>query len=105
MFQDIVEKLLLFSQHRPRALCVLSGTGTVSSVTLRQPASTSVSVTYEVRELTMATSTTRHFMFTNIICSIAVLLNPLNSYNLVLTCKLIDVIIVMTIKEKGRLMA
>lgn len=47
--EDIVEKLLSFSQHRPRALCILSGTGTVSSVTLRQPASTSVSVTYEGR--------------------------------------------------------
>ena len=46
--QDIVAKILSFSQQRPRALCILSGTGTVSSVTLRQPASTGVSVTYEV---------------------------------------------------------
>ncbi|XP_027359832.1 AT-hook motif nuclear-localized protein 5 isoform X2 [Abrus precatorius] len=39
--EDIVGKLLSFSQQRPRAVCILSGTGTVSSVTLRQPASTS----------------------------------------------------------------
>nr|KYP67282.1 Putative DNA-binding protein ESCAROLA [Cajanus cajan] len=47
--EDIVAKLYSFSQQRPRALCILTGTGTVSSVTLRQPASTSVSVTYEGR--------------------------------------------------------
>ncbi|KAJ7952320.1 AT-hook motif nuclear-localized protein [Quillaja saponaria] len=47
--EDIVAKLLSFSQQRPRALCILSGTGIVSSVTLRQPASTGVSVTYEGR--------------------------------------------------------
>ncbi|XP_061337294.1 AT-hook motif nuclear-localized protein 5-like isoform X2 [Gastrolobium bilobum] len=47
--EDIVAKLLLVSQQRPRALCILSGTGTVSSVTLRQPASTTVSATYEGR--------------------------------------------------------
>ncbi|KAK9983521.1 hypothetical protein SO802_033046 [Lithocarpus litseifolius] len=47
--EDIVAKILSFSQQRPRALCILSGTGTVSSVTLRQPASTGVSVTYEGR--------------------------------------------------------
>lgn len=41
-------KLLSFAQQRPRALCILSGSGIVSSVTLRQPASTGVSVTYEV---------------------------------------------------------
>lgn len=47
--EDLVAKLLLFSQQRPRALCILSGNGTVSSVALRQPASTGVSVTYEGR--------------------------------------------------------
>ncbi|KAL2348039.1 hypothetical protein Fmac_002039 [Flemingia macrophylla] len=47
--EDIVAKLYSFSQQRPRALCILTGTGTVSSVTLRQPASTSISVTYEGR--------------------------------------------------------
>ncbi|ESW30489.1 hypothetical protein PHAVU_002G157300 [Phaseolus vulgaris] len=47
--EDIVAKLFSFSQQRPRALCILTGTGTVSSVTLRQPASTSISVSYEGR--------------------------------------------------------
>ncbi|KAL5552084.1 hypothetical protein UlMin_002260 [Ulmus minor] len=47
--EDIVAKLLSFSQQRPRALCILSGSGLVSSVTLRQPASTGVSCTYEGR--------------------------------------------------------
>ncbi|KAK7318251.1 hypothetical protein RJT34_02950 [Clitoria ternatea] len=47
--EDIVAKLLSLSQQRPRALCILSGTGTVSSVTLRQPASTNASVTFEGR--------------------------------------------------------
>ena len=49
LFQDIVAKLLSLSQQRPRALCILSGTGTVSSVTLRQPASTNASITFEVK--------------------------------------------------------
>ncbi|CAL0311418.1 unnamed protein product [Lupinus luteus] len=47
--EDIVAKLLMFAQQRPRALCILSGTGTISSVTMRQPASTAGSVTYEGR--------------------------------------------------------
>lgn len=47
--EDIVAKILSFSQQRPRALCILSGNGAVSSVTLRQPASTGVSVTFEGR--------------------------------------------------------
>ncbi|KAG6606100.1 AT-hook motif nuclear-localized protein 5, partial [Cucurbita argyrosperma subsp. sororia] len=45
--EDIVDKVLSFAQQRPRAVCIMSGNGTVSSVTLRQPASTGVSVTYE----------------------------------------------------------
>ncbi|XP_021815486.1 AT-hook motif nuclear-localized protein 5 [Prunus avium] len=47
--EDVAAKLLLFSQQRPRALCILSGSGSASSVTLRQPASTGVSVTFEGR--------------------------------------------------------
>ncbi|KAJ6701711.1 AT HOOK MOTIF DNA-BINDING FAMILY PROTEIN [Salix koriyanagi] len=35
--------------ERPRAICILSGTGAVSSVTLRQPASSESSITYEVQ--------------------------------------------------------
>ncbi|KAG5070220.1 hypothetical protein AAZX31_01G204600 [Glycine max] len=47
--EDIVAKLLSFARQRPRAVCILTGTGTISSVTLRQPASTSIGVTYEGR--------------------------------------------------------
>ncbi|XP_010473594.1 PREDICTED: AT-hook motif nuclear-localized protein 5 isoform X1 [Camelina sativa] len=47
--EDIVSKVLSFSQKRPRALCIMSGTGTVSSVTLREPASTAPSLTFEGR--------------------------------------------------------
>ncbi|CAH8391167.1 unnamed protein product [Eruca vesicaria subsp. sativa] len=47
--EDIVSKVMSFSQQRPRALCIMSGTGTVSSVTLRQPATTEASLTYEGR--------------------------------------------------------
>ncbi|KAJ6326771.1 hypothetical protein OIU78_013787 [Salix suchowensis] len=45
--EDIVSKLLSFAQQRPRAVCILSGSGTVSSVTLRQPASSGPSITFE----------------------------------------------------------
>ncbi|KAF2573191.1 hypothetical protein F2Q70_00001286, partial [Brassica cretica] len=47
--EDIVSKVMSFSQQRPRALCIMSGTGTVSSVTLRQPATTEPSLKYEGR--------------------------------------------------------
>ncbi|CAN0841301.1 AT-hook motif nuclear-localized protein 5 [Linum grandiflorum] len=47
--EDIVAKILSFAQQRPRAVCILSGTGTASSVTLRQPASAGPSATYEGR--------------------------------------------------------
>ncbi|KAK4262756.1 hypothetical protein QN277_028271 [Acacia crassicarpa] len=47
--EDIAAKLLSISQQRPRVLCILSGTGTVSSITLRQPASSVVSITFEGR--------------------------------------------------------
>ncbi|CAN1778024.1 AT-hook motif nuclear-localized protein 5 [Linum perenne] len=48
-YQDIVAKILSFAQQRPRAVCVLSGNGTASSVTLRQPASAGPTATYEGR--------------------------------------------------------
>ncbi|GMH22705.1 hypothetical protein Nepgr_024548 [Nepenthes gracilis] len=45
--EDIAAKILLFSQQRPRAICIMSASGGVSSVTLRQPATSSSTVTYE----------------------------------------------------------
>ncbi|GLT90888.1 hypothetical protein SLE2022_088030 [Rubroshorea leprosula] len=47
--EDIVAKMLSFAQQRPRAVCILSGSGGVSSVTLRQPGSTTPTVTYQGR--------------------------------------------------------
>ncbi|KAJ8766143.1 hypothetical protein K2173_021660 [Erythroxylum novogranatense] len=47
--EDIVAKILSFAQQRPRAVCILSGTGTVSSVTLCQSASSESNATYEGR--------------------------------------------------------
>ncbi|CAN1189478.1 AT-hook motif nuclear-localized protein 5, partial [Linum perenne] len=49
LLQDIVAKILSFTQHRPRSVCVLSRTATASSVTLRQPASAGPTATYEGR--------------------------------------------------------
>lgn len=48
ILQDIASKILAFAQQRPRALCILSANGAVSAVTLRQPTSSSTTVTYEV---------------------------------------------------------
>ncbi|KAL8114582.1 AT-hook motif nuclear-localized protein 11-like [Apium graveolens] len=45
--EDIASKLLAFAQQRPRALCVLSASGSVSAVTLRQPMSSDSTLIYE----------------------------------------------------------
>ncbi|GMH29739.1 hypothetical protein Nepgr_031582 [Nepenthes gracilis] len=47
--EDIAAKILLFSQQRARAVCIISASGGVSAVTLRQPAPSSSTVTYEGR--------------------------------------------------------
>ncbi|KAK1374806.1 AT-hook motif nuclear-localized protein [Heracleum sosnowskyi] len=47
--EDIASKILAFAQQRPRALCILSANGSVSSVTLRQPMSSDSALTYEGR--------------------------------------------------------
>jgi hypothetical protein len=41
-------KIISFSQQGPRAICVLSANGVISSVTLRQPDSSGGTLTYEV---------------------------------------------------------
>ncbi|KAI8008826.1 AT-hook motif nuclear-localized protein 12 [Camellia lanceoleosa] len=46
--EDIASRVLSFSQQRPRVVCILSGNGAVSAVTLRQPISSDTTVTYEV---------------------------------------------------------
>ncbi|CAA7390921.1 unnamed protein product [Spirodela intermedia] len=47
--EDIASKIMSFSQQGPRAVCILSASGVVSTVTLRQPASSGGTVTYEGR--------------------------------------------------------
>ncbi|XP_020598480.1 AT-hook motif nuclear-localized protein 9 isoform X1 [Phalaenopsis equestris] len=45
--EDIASKVMSFSQQGPRAVCILSANGAVSTVTLRQPATSGGTVTYE----------------------------------------------------------
>ncbi|KAL2516739.1 AT-hook motif nuclear-localized protein 12 [Abeliophyllum distichum] len=47
--EDVAAKIFAFAQQRPRALCILSGNGSVSAVTLRQPTPSGGTVTYEGR--------------------------------------------------------
>lgn len=45
-------KIISFSQQGPRAICILSANGVISSVTLRQPDSSGGTLTYEVMHRT-----------------------------------------------------
>lgn len=58
-------KIISFSQQGPRAICVLSANGVISSVTLRQPDSSGGTLTYEVMLLILLvfsfSKITRHF--------------------------------------------
>nr|ACG36503.1 AT-hook protein 1 [Zea mays] len=47
--EDVSSKIMSFSQHGPRAVCVLSANGAISNVTLRQTATSGGTVTYEGR--------------------------------------------------------
>ncbi|KAM0046169.1 putative AT-hook motif nuclear-localized protein [Helianthus debilis subsp. tardiflorus] len=47
--EDVAEKILIFARQRARAICILSGSGTVSAVTLSQFTSSGGTVTYEGR--------------------------------------------------------
>ncbi|XP_009382370.2 AT-hook motif nuclear-localized protein 9 isoform X1 [Musa acuminata AAA Group] len=47
--EDIAAKIMSFSQQGPRAVCILSANGAVSTVTLRQSATSGGTVTYEGR--------------------------------------------------------
>jgi len=46
--EDVSSKIMSFSQHGTRAVCVLSANGAISNVTLRQTATSGGTVTYEV---------------------------------------------------------
>lgn len=41
-------KVMPYSQQGSRAICILSATGTISNVTLRQPTTSGGTLTYEV---------------------------------------------------------
>ncbi|KAJ1416049.1 PPC domain [Sesbania bispinosa] len=45
--EDVTMKIISFSQQGPRAICILSANGVISSVTLRQPDSSGGTLTYE----------------------------------------------------------
>ncbi|GAA0147571.1 hypothetical protein LIER_07236 [Lithospermum erythrorhizon] len=47
--EDVTNKVISFSQQGPRAICILSANGVISSVTLRQPDSSGGTLTYEGR--------------------------------------------------------
>ncbi|KAK1438690.1 hypothetical protein QVD17_04500 [Tagetes erecta] len=47
--EDVTMKVISFSQQGPRAICILSANGVISSVTLRQPNSSGGTLTYEGR--------------------------------------------------------
>ncbi|XP_076911485.1 AT-hook motif nuclear-localized protein 10-like isoform X2 [Bidens hawaiensis] len=47
--EDVFNKIMSFSQTGPRAVCVMSGTGVVGNVTLRQAAISGGTATYEGR--------------------------------------------------------
>lgn len=47
--QDLSARIMSISQSGSRNICILSANGSISNVTLRQPASSGGTVTYEVR--------------------------------------------------------
>ncbi|KAJ8767668.1 hypothetical protein K2173_018226 [Erythroxylum novogranatense] len=47
--EDVTTKIISFSQQGPRAICILTANGVISSVTLRQPDSSGGTLTYEGR--------------------------------------------------------
>ncbi|CAA7408016.1 unnamed protein product [Spirodela intermedia] len=47
--EDVASKIMSFSQHGPRAVCILTANGSISNVTLRQAAMSGGTVTYEGR--------------------------------------------------------
>ncbi|KAK4365866.1 hypothetical protein RND71_013746 [Anisodus tanguticus] len=47
--EDVTMKIISFSQQGPRAICILSANGVISSVTLNQPDSSGGTLTYEGR--------------------------------------------------------
>ncbi|XP_031384091.1 AT-hook motif nuclear-localized protein 14-like isoform X2 [Punica granatum] len=57
--EDIAQKIMLFMQQSKREICILSASGSVSSVSLRQPATSGGNVTYEFEIVTLSGSYVR----------------------------------------------
>ncbi len=49
--QDIASKIMAFSQQGPRTVGILSANGAICNVTLRQPAMSGGTMTYEVLQM------------------------------------------------------
>ncbi|XP_076892898.1 AT-hook motif nuclear-localized protein 10-like [Bidens hawaiensis] len=47
--EDVLNKIMSFSQNGPRAICIMSGIGVITNVTLRQAATSGGTATYEGR--------------------------------------------------------
>ncbi|KAI3730285.1 hypothetical protein L1987_61454 [Smallanthus sonchifolius] len=47
--EDVLNKIMTFSQNGPRAVCIMSGIGVITNVTLRQAATSGGTATYEGR--------------------------------------------------------
>ncbi|RVX14532.1 AT-hook motif nuclear-localized protein 10 [Vitis vinifera] len=45
--KDIASKIMAFSQQGPRTVCILSANGAICNVTLRQPAMSGGTISYE----------------------------------------------------------
>lgn len=56
-------KVISFSQQGPRAICILSANGVISSVTLRQPDSSGGTLTYEVLYPILTIISVKNFTF------------------------------------------
>ena len=56
-------KIMTFSQQGSRAICILSGNGAVSSVTLRQSFTSAGTLTYEVCSLPLSWIPLKLFLF------------------------------------------
>ncbi|KAK1285939.1 hypothetical protein QJS10_CPB20g01265 [Acorus calamus] len=60
--EDVASKIMSFSQRSPRTVCIISASGSISNVTLRQAATSGGTVTYEGRFEILSLSGS--FMFT-----------------------------------------
>nr|AAK60297.1 At2g33620/F4P9.39 [Arabidopsis thaliana] len=63
--EDVSSKIMALTHNGPRAVCVLSANGAISNVTLRQPATSGGTVTYEGRFEILSLSGSFHLLENN----------------------------------------